>query len=194
MLWTEKTERALNKAAELHDGQHRKGDRQLPFITHPIAVASIVSKFTDDDDIVAAALLHDTIEDTAYTREEMQKDFGDSITEIVLGVTIPEAHEGEPHTWTSDRTRYIENLKKASMESAMVAAADKIHNFNSVLEDYSGKEEQYKKDFGGTSSDRVHVYGTIVQLISERIPDAFAKELNESWRKYKTFVESLDHI
>jgi (p)ppGpp synthase/HD superfamily hydrolase len=192
MLWTEKTEKALNLAAKLHDGQYRKGDEKLPAITHAIAVANILSKNTDNEDIIIAALLHDLLEDTSYTYEEMSREFSEHIANIVRGVSIPEAVESDDHSWTADRTRYYENLKNAPMESAMVAAADKIHNFSTILKDYSDNKEKFKKDFGGSGEDRVHVYGAIVGIIVDKVPEELAKELAEVWSRYKIFVESLD--
>ena len=77
--------KALYKATELHDGQTRKnGD---PYITHPIAAASVLARHGLDYVTVAAALLHDTIEDTSYTLRECEEDFGVSVTKIVDGVT-----------------------------------------------------------------------------------------------------------
>jgi len=191
MLWTEKTEKALNMAAVLHDGQYRKGKERLPFITHPIAVANIVSQYTDDEDVIAAALLHDALEDTHYTYSEMAKAFGKRVADIVLGVSIPEAIEADGHSWAKDRTRYCENLKKAPLESALVAAADKMHNFGSVLKEYASDPKRFKKDFDGTAEDRVHVYGAIVEVLVGRIPKQFADELSKIWELYRAFVASL---
>jgi len=192
MLWTLKTEKALYKAALLHDGQYRKGENNLPFIVHPIVVSGIVSQHTDDEDVVTAALLHDTLEDTKYTKDEMESEFGEKVASIVLGVTIPEAYEGDEHSsWTDDRTRYIENLRGASNESAIVAAADKIHNFRSVLENYSDDKEKFKKDFGGNAKDRIHVYGSIVELVASRVPKKLAEELEEAWVQYKKFIDDV---
>jgi len=191
MLWTQKTEVALNKAAVLHDGQYRKGKEKLPFITHPIAVANIVSAYTKDEDVVVAALLHDTLEDTLYGYESMASEFETRVADIVRGVTIPEAENSSLGNWTKDRTRYFENLKQASNESALVATADKLHNFKSVLRDYCNDTEQFRKDFSGTAKDRVHVYGAIVNHLVERIPEEFAGELSKTWESYRAFVESL---
>jgi (p)ppGpp synthase/HD superfamily hydrolase len=190
MLWTEKTEKALNLAAKLHDGQYRKGDEKLPAVTHVVAVANIVSKYTDAEDVIVAALLHDLLEDTSYTHEEMSREFGVHIANIVNGVSIPEAVESDDHSWTADRTRYYKNLKNASAESAIVAAADKIHNFSTILKDYSDDKTKFKKDFGGSGEDRVHVYGAIVGIVVDKVPDGLAKELAKVWRKYKIFVET----
>jgi guanosine-3',5'-bis(diphosphate) 3'-pyrophosphohydrolase len=107
MLWTEKTGRALLKAAQLHDGQYRKNGEGIdPYILHPLQVADIVSNYTSDEDVVSAALLHDTLEDTGYTKEEMASEFGNAVADLVESVSIPEA-TGAKREWIADRTAYI---------------------------------------------------------------------------------------
>jgi len=191
MYWTPRIEKALYKAAQLHEGIYRKGPEHLPALVHLVAVASIVSEYTKEEDTIVAALLHDTIEDTKYSPEMMREEFGDKVTNIVMGVTIPEMHEGkETGEWSHDRRRYFENLKAAPMESVFVAAADKIHNFLSVLEGYRQDPERFKKDFHGTKEDRLRVYGAIADLIQDRIghEHPLAQRLNAAWKDYEEFV------
>lgn len=83
------TQRALVKASELHEGQFRKGSG-LPYIVHPVEVYSIVKKFKEShniDNICAAALLHDTVEDCNYTLEDVKSDFNEMIASLVSEVT-----------------------------------------------------------------------------------------------------------
>jgi GTP diphosphokinase / guanosine-3',5'-bis(diphosphate) 3'-diphosphatase len=76
---------AYQVAARLHDGQTR--DSGKPFITHPVAVARIVAELGLDTTTVAAALLHDTVEDTSYTLAHLRVQFGDRVAVLVDGVT-----------------------------------------------------------------------------------------------------------
>lgn len=191
MLWTPKTERALYTAASMHEGQYRKGPRKLPYIVHPVAVASIVSRHIDDEDIVAAGLLHDTLEDTVYTKEAMEAEFGERVAAIVLGVTIPEPLEGESGAWAESRVRYLDNLAGAPDESALVAAADKMHNFSAALLGYHEDPEAFRRDFGGRESERIEMYGRIVEHVRERVPAALASELAAVWEEYRLFVSSV---
>lgn len=112
--------KALYKTTRLHEGQKRKnGD---PYITHPIAVASLLANMGFDFETVAAALLHDTIEDTDYTLSDCERDFGFSITRIVDGVTkIGNDVNVETH----------EKILKATLDDPRiiaVKAADRLHN------------------------------------------------------------------
>ena len=76
-----------NFAIKAHRGQIRKSDPQKPMIIHPINVANILSEYGYDDNVVAAAYLHDVIEDTKYTKEDLLNEFNDDIVSLVLGAT-----------------------------------------------------------------------------------------------------------
>lgn len=190
MLWTEKTQKALERASALHEGQVRKGEAAVPYVTHLVAVAGILQRHTDDEDVIVAALLHDTLEDTNYTKEQMIEEFGERVYQIVWGVTIPEAHASTSETWTKDRKGYYQNLSDGPGESAMVATADKIHNFATTLAQFPDKKS-FIEAFGENLDDRIHVYERIVELLSQRVPESLRAELEETWGAYKTRIESF---
>jgi (p)ppGpp synthase/HD superfamily hydrolase len=81
--------RALSFAADKHRDQRRKGSNQAPYINHPIEVAQIIAKYGGIDDVAVlqAAILHDTVEDTDTTPEELEREFGTEITSLVLEMT-----------------------------------------------------------------------------------------------------------
>lgn len=192
VLVTKLTQKALERASELHEGQVRKGAKPIPVVAHLVDVASTVSKYTDDEEIVAAAILHDTIEDTDYTEEQLREEFGGRVADMVLRVSIPEAQEVKSG-WTDDRTRYIKNLGGSDADSAMIAAADKIHNFGTALAQYGDNPEGFRSAFAGTPADRLAVYSAVVEVITEKLGEEnpLAKELQAMWSRYKAFVESL---
>ena len=78
-MYTYKIEQAIKAAALLHQDQLRKGVVPLPYISHLMAVMLILRDYTDDEDTLVAALLHDTLEDTDYTPEELETDFGKTV-------------------------------------------------------------------------------------------------------------------
>ncbi len=122
-------ELALRKAFRLHDGQRRKSDPDLPYSTHIVHVACIIAAHGFDEDTVIAALLHDSIEDTDYTTEELAEDFGDDVCRIVMEVT-----ENKALRWEARKSAYIEGIRSASAQGKAVCCADKIHNLSSILE------------------------------------------------------------
>lgn len=183
MEWTPKIDQAMQKASFLHRDQVRKGTK-CPYIIHPVAVMSTVAEYTNDEDTLVAALMHDTVEDTEYTPEELEKDFGTNVKNIVLGITIPDSSE-----WKSGRYAYIEGLLSAPQESLLIAAADKIHNAYSMYSYYADKKEEFSKSFGGSIEERIDVYQKIIDIIEERLDSPILDKLQEEFIKYKAFLE-----
>lgn len=190
MHYTSAIEEALRKAAMLHDGQHRKGAK-VPFIVHPTAVACIVAEYTDDEEIVIAALLHDSIEDTEYRIDELRMEFSERVADIVCGVT---EHDTIPEVgWKARRELYIDNLKESSTASAMVSAADKIHNMCSILRDYEGRGEEFSRDFAGSREERIEVYRDLEEALKEMLGEdsPIMKRFSEVFKKYSEFIQAL---
>jgi guanosine-3',5'-bis(diphosphate) 3'-pyrophosphohydrolase len=116
-------------AAEKHRHQRRKDVQASPYINHPIALAHLLANDggIDDPVVICAALLHDTIEDTATTEAELRATFGDAITDVVLEVTddksLPKAERKE---------RQVEHAPHATHEARLVKLADKICNLRDI--------------------------------------------------------------
>jgi GTP diphosphokinase / guanosine-3',5'-bis(diphosphate) 3'-diphosphatase len=121
--------RALAFAAEKHRDQRRKGAEASPYINHPIALASVlgVEAGVDDNDVLCAALLHDTIEDTETTVEELEREFGTRISAIVVEVT-----DDKSLLYTQRKQAQIEHAPTLSRAAKLVKLADKICNLRDV--------------------------------------------------------------
>lgn len=122
--------RAAAFAAHKHRDQRRKDAEASPYINHPLAVAALLSEAGVDDEVVlAAALLHDTIEDTDTTADELRAEFGAEVTSIVLEVTddksLPKARRKELQ---------VEHAPHMSDGAKAVKLADKICNLRDILE------------------------------------------------------------
>jgi len=135
----------------VHADQYRKGVR-APYITHPMAVASIVGEHGGSEEEVIAALLHDCVEDGdgLRTLDEIRTEFGQDVADIVWGCT--DAHEQPKPPWRARKETFIAELRTASSSVKQVVAADKIHNARSlhalllargadVWDDFAGKRE-----------------------------------------------------
>ncbi len=132
---------AFNLAEKLHGGQLRKDGE--PYISHPVAVAKILAKLDFDSDMIAAALLHDVVEDCGYTLKEMREAFNDNVAEIVDAVTHLEDNEAEIKD-----IFYDENFKKDSLDDQTfhklislgkqnklafyIKFADRLHNLRTI--------------------------------------------------------------
>ena len=130
MLLNPKIQKAIYIATHQHRDQKRKMNG-IPYIVHPFSVAWLLAEQTKDEDVIAAALLHDVLEDTdGYGYNDIVRDFGERVAKIVNEVT-----EETGLDWQERKEKYIENLKNASEEALMLATADKIHNLSAIREE-----------------------------------------------------------
>ena len=122
---------AIEFATKAHEGQFRKGTRR-PYIVHPIEVADIVSTMTKDEEVICAAVLHDTIEDCGgITREVLKLRFGKRVAEIVA-----QESEDKSLSWEERKGETIRRLNDAPTEVQMIALADKLSNMRDIDRDY----------------------------------------------------------
>jgi (p)ppGpp synthase/HD superfamily hydrolase len=136
MILTKRLSHAINRASELHREQLRRGKDMTPYISHLYGVMYLLSKVTEDEDVLIAGLLHDSLEDVPlYTKEKLIEEFGEKVGAIVSGVTEPldankEVDDQKP--WLERKEAYLEALKNGPTESALVSLSDKIHNLMST--------------------------------------------------------------
>jgi guanosine-3',5'-bis(diphosphate) 3'-pyrophosphohydrolase len=133
-------ERAYEVAAQKHAGQVRKsGD---PYITHPLAVATILAELGMNHETLCAALLHDTIEDTAYTLAELRRDFGDDVASLVDGVTkLDKVKYGEAAQ--AETVRKMVVAMSRDIRVLVIKLADRLHNMRTLR--YLPREKQEQK-------------------------------------------------
>lgn len=172
--WTQKAtlrvneEHVISKAREVagfaHDGQTRKGSN-TPFIEHPIAVSEMIIKQGATKEVVAAALLHDVLEDVPperYSREDMLKDFGSKIVEMVDGVSEVKLDVGgRPRPWVDRKVDYIKRLKEGTDDMVLISLADKVHNLSSFINDYQKMGSSLFKEFKASPTEQYWYYKTL---------------------------------
>jgi len=130
---TDRFDRAMARAAELHRGQLRKATT-VPYISHPMAVAAIVLEHKGSESQAVAALLHDALEDTPLTEPELRAEFGDDVAAIVVACSDTTDHDAKP-AWRERKTAYLAHLATAPDEALLVIVADKLHNARSIATD-----------------------------------------------------------
>ena len=128
---------ALKTAAKVHEKQYRKGT-DIPYITHPVAVGMILMKAGYSEELVAAGILHDTVEDTELSLQDIEQLFGRNIAQIVEGCSEPD----KSLSWEDRKKQTIEYLRTAPEEIRVVACADKLHNIRSIASDIEQFGEQ----------------------------------------------------
>lgn len=135
----------IKQAAEFaelaHRGAVRKGT-SIPYITHPLETAVIVSMLTSDPELIAAALLHDTLEDTRTTYEDLRSRFGSRVADLVAAES-----EDKTKSWKERKSQTIAHLEQAALEVKILVLADKLSNIRSMARDYLLKGEELWQRF-----------------------------------------------
>jgi (p)ppGpp synthase/HD superfamily hydrolase len=169
MPYGEKLEHALLYASRLHRNQVRKGT-STPYITHLLAVASIVGENGGTEDEVVAALLHDAPEDQGgeATLRDIRLRFGDEVAEIVNGCT--DTYQDPKPPWRERKERYLAHLANAPDSVRLVSSADKLHNARSVLSDYRLVGEDLWTRFNGKKVGTLWYYRAIVDALPDENP------------------------
>ncbi|KKI90512.1 phosphohydrolase [Bacillus sp. SA1-12] len=156
-------EQAINFAAAAHDGQTRKATN-IPYITHPFAVGMLLQKEQCTDEVIAAGILHDTIEDTSATYEDLENQFGKQIARLVLAAS--ERDKSLP--WEQRKQHTIDALKHAGLDEIKIITADKLHNLRSIHADLIIQGEKIWERFNRGKRDQQWYYTGIIKALSPR--------------------------
>ncbi len=169
-------QRAFRYAAEKHDGQTRK-QSAVPYLSHLMAVASLVLEAGGDEDMAIAALLHDVVEDCGGMPRlrEIRRQFGPRVAKIVEGCTDS---FGEPKPeWVERKKDYLREVKHADVETRLVSASDKLHNVRTILADYRLHGEKIWKRFSGKREGTLWYYRALSNEYQQRNPNRITREL-----------------
>ena len=175
---------AIDVAEEAHSGQFRKGS-DIPYISHPRAVARILSDAGCSEEMVVAGILHDTVEDTSLTLDYIREKFGSGVAQIVQGCSEPD----KSLPWEQRKQHTVEFLKTASLEVRAVTCADKLHNLLTIIADYElvgdnvwdrfsrgkGAQEWYYRELAASLCDQPDCQraGTIFQQFRDSVETLF---------------------
>lgn len=173
MILTPRLDEAIKLASRLHHLQVRKDSFQTPYISHLVGVAMLISSVTDDEDTVIAGLLHDSLEDVPnYSYEQLALDCGERVAKIVSHVTEPlDANKGEDEQlpWLTRKETYLGHLRNGGVESAIVSSADKIHNTESFIRDFTKEGESYGLRFGSSIKNRIWFHEQVLAIVTEKL-------------------------
>ncbi len=179
-------DKAAHFAIDAHANSERRG-KGFPYVIHVFEAAEIVATITNDQELLAAALLHDTVEDTDVTIDRIKDEFGARIAAIVDSESDKfEEGVSEEDSWRGRKLAAINRLKRASMDSKIVAMGDKLSNMRAIARDYERDGDELWKLFhapGGKSDHQWHYQG---------LADALS-ELNDTVA-YKEFIKLIDKV
>ncbi|MEH7443610.1 HD domain-containing protein [Bacillus sp. JJ1122] len=166
------SDKALQMAAMAHEGQYRKNTK-IPYIAHPAAVGLILQKAGYKEELVAAGILHDTVEDTEITLQDIKREFGNEILEIVAGCSEPD----KSLSWEVRKEHTIEYLKTATEDIRVVACADKLHNVRSIFQDVERDGEQVWSRFKRGREQQAWYYRNVIESLGEESTFPLLEEL-----------------
>ena len=184
-LNTELLDRAIIFAVKAHAGTERRG-KGFPYIVHPMEAVEIVATITPDQELLAAAALHDVVEDTDITADDIRREFGDRIANLVVAESdVFVDGVSEEDSWHARKQAAIDRLAKAPHDAKIVAMGDKLSNMRAIARDYAVKGDDLWKIFHAKDpKDHEWHYRGLAASLSE-LKDTFA---------YKEFVSLIDQV
>ncbi len=176
-IFSEQIDKAISFAAKAHARQLRKTDPSLPYIYHPVSVGFILMRAGFDDDVVVSGILHDVVEDSGVTGEEIKSNFSEKVAEIVLAVS-----ENKEDPWEKRKADYIEKVANSSLGVRAVAVADKLHNVHNLiklLRDGKDLSIFFSRDKGTTIRHYKHFCESVRAAWSHPIVDELMEAVEE---------------
>jgi (p)ppGpp synthase/HD superfamily hydrolase len=176
-------DRAMEVAVKAHQKQKRKGTATA-YIVHPFAVAILLAKAGCPDEVVAAGILHDTIEDARIKLRRIREEFGEKVALIVEKCTEPDKRR----SWLKRKQHTLDSVKAAGLDVKFVVCADKLHNIRTLSRDCGRMGERVWKRFRRGRDDQKWFYTALVAALRSR-------ENNASYEKlYKEFKKKVKEV
>ena len=175
---------AVAFAVKAHDGMRRKSG-EAPYILHPMEAAVIVSTMTDNQSLIAAAVLHDVVEDAGVTIEDVEARFGKRVRELVESETEDKRAEMPPaDTWRIRKEETLSVLKNTKdIGILMVWLGDKLANMRSIYRDWKIEGNAMWQRFNQKDVNQQAWYYSSIVKLTEPLADTSA------WLEYKTLTE-----
>ncbi len=175
----------LKFAAAAHIGQTRKGS-SMPYIIHPFEAALIAMSLTDDEELIAAAMLHDVIEDTKITADELKTRFGDRVVELVMNESEDKlSHLPPQSTWKQRKSATLERLRVAGYDTKLLCLCDKLSNIRQCAADKARDgDDMWNKFHNNNKADQEWYYRSIAALLTE-LSDT------EAYREYTALLDKV---
>lgn len=174
-------QRALALAARKHTSSRKGTD--IPYITHPAHVAIILARNGFDDSVLAAAVLHDVLEDTDTTPEELRGEFGEKVAKLVQEVSEPDFDRPKSETWGRRKKAKLEQLRSASEEALAICAADRLHNVSNTVHDIKLYGPGVWEKFRRGPEKQLEFEHSVLEVLRQRFPHPLTEELASAVEK-----------
>ena len=178
--------KAIAFSIKAHDGMRRRKS-DIPYILHPMEVGAIIGTMTDNQEVIAAGVLHDVVEDAGITIEEIEKNFGKRVMELVASETENKREDLPPEqTWRIRKEESLERLRTTNdIEVLMLWIGDKLSNIRAIYRDFLVEGNAIWDKFHQSDSNVQAWYYRSIVKYTERLSHTLA------WIEYKTLVEKM---
>jgi len=178
---------ALEQARSDHAGQVRNGSRGMPYVEHPIRVAAILDELGYGDEVLAAALLHDVVEDSETTLDELRERFGGEVAGLVGAMTDDE----ELEDYRERKAEHRERLAAAPVEALAIYGADKLTNSKTLREAYASEGDAVRDEFKVPLELKLEIWELDLELLREKAPELpYLDELTEELSRLRACLEA----
>lgn len=178
--------KAIKFAVDAYGDTTRKGKNRL-YILHPVEAMTIVASLTEDEDVLAAAVLHDVVEDAGVTKEELREAFGDRVAELVMAESEDKMRDiPSEASWKARKQATIDHLAGLERDALLICLGDKLANIREMSRDY--------KEIGDKLWDRFNqkdkamhawYYSSIFLILAETLGD------NPPIREYRALLKEV---
>ncbi len=189
MIYTQKIQHAIRFAIKTHEGyqkQKRKG-KDVPYITHPLAVGLILTTAGAPEDVIIAGILHDTIEDSIEEKKPLmpqliEERFGKEVLNLVMSVT----EQDKNLSWDERKAEALKHVKTFSNDSLLLKSADIISNVSETLVDYTKEGEEIFERFHAPKEKIIESHINMINAILNKWPlSPLADDLKDILGKVK---------
>ncbi len=178
---------ALEQARTDHEGQVRNGSGGMPYIEHPIRVAALLDEHGFGDEVLAAALLHDVVEDSDTTLDELREKFGGEVVGLVGAMTDDESIDD----YRQRKAEHRERLAAAPTEAMAIYGADKLTNVRTLAEAYAEEGDAVREEFKVPVELKLEIWEEDLGLLREKAPELpFLDRLEEGLSSFRASLEA----
>lgn len=181
-------EDAIIFASIVHNGQTRKG-KDIPYIFHPLEALLVAKSLTSDTNTLMATVLHDTIEDTDTTYEELATQFSEEVANLVNYETEDKmVHKSATDSWKERKVRQLEILRNAPYEAKIICLADKLANMRELVKDHQVIGDKIWDRFNNNNkTEQVWYYSEIADILADEFHET------KAYSEYTYLLRVLSH-
>lgn len=178
---------ALEKARTAHAGQIRNGSGGLPYVEHPMAVAARLDEHGYGEEVLAAALLHDVVEDSGTPLDEIREEFGEGVAGMVGALTDDEGLD----SYRERKAEHRERVAAADGEALAIYGSDKLTNVKALREAYEAEGDAVREEFKVPIELKTEVWEADRDLLREKAPELpFLDELDAELSRFRARLEA----